>query len=91
MQDLCPTRARILMTIYDFQRTDYRTMPGAYVKVVIANPAEGKRLLRMIRKVVDGGEWQDSRHRAATVKTDGESVVPENDDVGTVGANIAAG
>lgn len=61
MQELCPTRIRVLMSVYDFSRTMYRTMPGAYVNAVVANANEGKRLLSMLRTVIVGGKWQDKR------------------------------
>jgi hypothetical protein len=59
MQELCPTRARVQLSIYDFTRTAYRSLPGAFVSAVIANANEGKRLLRLLHAVVERREWQD--------------------------------
>jgi len=85
MQELCPTRVRLVWTIYDFARQDYRNLSGASMRAVIANAGEGRRLLRLLLAVVEGKQWQDARNR----ERDEKPVVAENNDGGGVGSDFA--
>ncbi len=64
LREQCPTRLRVVFTIYHYDTQKYLPLPGTFVATVVRNAREFARLRKQIAELVSSGAYQDEKNES---------------------------